>query len=175
MRGRRAKRQRLHASPRHDLTRRAAGGGALPAGRARRGGEPAGPRARLDAPAPRSPHVRCPALRCIALSRADVACCRGRAHVRTGPYLEIFELLLERGADASILSYEGWEDLRSGRLGMPQSVFDVATDAGLGWKPGRVRRLLRALVDKHAAVPKKRPFRYAFQHVSYVGHHKTMR
>ena len=42
---------------------------------------------------------------------------------------------------------------------MPQSVFDVATDAGLGWKPGRLRRLLRALVDKHAAVPKKRVFR----------------
>jgi hypothetical protein len=100
-------------------------------------------------------------VRCIALL-ADVAHWHGRAHVRTGPYLEIFELLLSHGADATILSYEGWEDLRVGRLGMPQSVFDVATDAGLGWKPGRVRRLLRALVDKHAAVPKKRLFRCVF-------------
>ena len=82
-----------------------------------------------------------------------------RAHSREGPYLRVFEELLERGADASILSYEGWEDVRTGRLGMPQSVFDVATDAGLGWKPGRLRRLLRALVDKHATVPKKRVFR----------------
>ena len=86
---------------------------------------------------------------------------RRRAHSRAGPYLRVFELLLERGADATILPYEGWEDVRTGRLGVPQSVIDVATDAGLGWKPGRLRRLLRALVDKHAAVPKKRVFRCA--------------
>ncbi len=49
---------------------------------------------------------------------------------------------------------------------MPQSVFDVATDAGLGWKPGRLRRMLRALVAKHADVPKKRVFRRAHSAVS---------
>jgi hypothetical protein len=84
-----------------------------------------------------------------------------RAHSRVAPYLEIFELLLQHGADASVLSYEGWEDLRCGWFGMPQSAFDVATDAGLGWKPGRLRRVLKALVAKHAAVPKKRVFRCA--------------
>ena len=85
--------------------------------------------------------------------------CARMAHSRAEPYLEIFELLLRHGADASILTYECWEDPRSGRFGAPQSVFDVATDAGLGWKPGRLRRTLRALVDKHAAVPKQRVFR----------------
>ena len=51
--------------------------------------------------------------------------------------------------------------MRAGRVGVPQSVFDVATDAGLGWKPGRLRRLLKELVAKHAAVPKAKAFRCA--------------
>lgn len=74
----------------------------------------------------------------------------------------MFELLLQHGADPSVLTYEGWEDVRSGSLvGPPQSVFDVCTDAGLGWKPGRLRRYLKALVAKHAGVPKRRVFRCA--------------
>ncbi len=116
----------------------------------------------MDAPAPRRTHVRflCSRSHASAL-RTHAGVSPRRAHARGSPYLEIFELLLEAGADASILSYEGWEDVRSGRFGMPQSVFDVATDAGLGWKPGRLRRVLKGLVAKHAAVPKKRLFRCA--------------
>ena len=85
-----------------------------------------------------------------------------RAHCRDLPYLEIFEELLRRGGDASLLTYEGWDDVRGGcgRVGVPQSVYDVATDAGLGWKPGRLRATLRALVARHASVAKARPFRY---------------
>jgi hypothetical protein len=31
-----------------------------------------------------------------------------RAHSRSEKYLEVFEYLLQQGADASILTYEGW-------------------------------------------------------------------
>ena len=55
----------------------------------------------------------------------------------------------------------GAQDICTGRLGVPQSVFDVATEAGLGWRPGRLRRMLRALVAKHADVPKRKVFRRA--------------
>ena len=118
----------------------------------------------MDAAAPLRAHVRATcALIPPSFRAADArAHTHGhRAHSRAEPYLEIFELLLSHGADATLLTYEGWEDVRAGRVGVPQSVFDVATDAGLGWKPGRLRRLLKALVAKHAAVPKAKAFRCA--------------
>ena len=31
-----------------------------------------------------------------------------RAHSREFPYLEVFEYLLQQGADPNILTYEGW-------------------------------------------------------------------
>jgi len=38
------------------------------------------------------------------------ACSRAchRAHSRAYPYLELFEYLLQQGADADLLTYEGW-------------------------------------------------------------------
>jgi hypothetical protein len=43
---------------------------------------------------------------CHVLTRAGDAV--RRAHSRAFPYLEVFEYLLQQGADASILTYEGW-------------------------------------------------------------------
>jgi len=86
--------------------------------------------------------------------------CARMAHSRSRPWLEVFEFLLSRGGDADILTYEGWEDGAAGKIGWPQSVFDVCADVGVGWQPGRLRRTLRALVDKHRAVPKQPVYRY---------------
>lgn len=59
-------------------------------------------------------------------------------------------------------------------MGMPQSIYDVCTDVGRGWKPGRVRRMLRALVKKYADVPKKRPFRCASLSADVpLSHHRS--
>ena len=51
------------------------------------------------------------------------------------------------------------QDLCLGPMGMPQSIYDVCTDVGRGWKPGRLRRMLRALVTKYQDVPKRPLFR----------------
>ena len=86
--------------------------------------------------------------------------CARLAHCRARPYLELFDYLLSVGADANILTYEGSDDGRAGRIGWPQSCFDLCADVGLGWRPGRLRRVLRALVKAHAGVPKPPAFRY---------------
>jgi hypothetical protein len=51
------------------------------------------------------------------------------------------------------------QDLCLGPMGMPQSIYDVCTDVGRGWKPERLRRMLRALVAKYQDVPKRPLFR----------------
>ncbi|KAK3285913.1 hypothetical protein CYMTET_6496 [Cymbomonas tetramitiformis] len=72
--------------------------------------------------------------------------CAHMAHVTEKPYLEIFEYLLQQGADANIVTDEGWEDpTKWGCLvGMPLSVYDVCVDKGRGWLPGEVRCELQA-------------------------------
>ena len=53
------------------------------------------------------------------------------------------------------------QDVCVGPMGMPQSIYDICTDVGRGWKPGRLRRMLRALVAKYQDVPKRPLFRCA--------------
>ena len=91
------------------------------------------------------------------------------AHSRKMPHLDVFQLLLKSGADASILTYEGWADGDAGNCGLPQSIYDVCTDKGLGWVPGRLRRTLRAFVHAHRDVPKRPIFRYTGHPVGPAG------
>lgn len=88
------------------------------------------------------------------------------AHFTCEPYMEIFEYLLSKGADPDILTYECWEDIVRGRVGIPQSIYDVCADKGRGWKPGRCRKILRSYVDKYKDVPKEPVYRYEGFHVA---------
>jgi hypothetical protein len=91
------------------------------------------------------------------------------AHSRTMPHLDVFQLLLRAGADASILTYECWNDGEAGLCGLPQSIYDVCTDKGLGWVPGRLRRTLRSFVHAHREVPKRPLYRYKGHPVGPAG------
>lgn len=71
-----------------------------------------------------------------------------RAHDTTRPYLELFDHLLENGADPNIEGDRG------------ETVLEAAVEKGRGWKKGEVRNLLAASIEQHSGVEKKRAYRY---------------
>lgn len=75
--------------------------------------------------------------------------------------LQIFEYLLQQGADPGIPSFPCPPDTALGEPGQELSVLDVAVHRGFSWDPGEVRAALRQLIDKHASVPKRPSFVYA--------------
>lgn len=84
------------------------------------------------------------------------------------PAAQVFEYLLQKGADASLKSFPG--PGHSPQLKTPEQlpqpplllsnadgelgVLEVATCKGFGWEPGALRAELARLVDKYADVPK---------------------
>ncbi|KAL4855434.1 hypothetical protein ACK3TF_003975 [Chlorella vulgaris] len=97
--------------------------------------------------------------------------CARMAHYKNAPYLELFEYLLQQGADPSILSYPSPDpDLYTvhGRAALPLqppshgplSYLDVAVEKGFLWEPGAVRAELARLVQKYETVPKKPKYLY---------------
>lgn len=64
--------------------------------------------------------------------------------------MQIFDFLLSRGADPSLLTYKGWDNIAHGTVGLPQSIYDICVDKGRGWHEGRVRNFLRVRKESHA-------------------------
>lgn len=100
--------------------------------------------------------------------------CARMAHYKNAPYLQLFEYLLQQGADPSLQSdpapppaadmYNPYETVAAAISGEephgPLSFLDVAAEKGYLWEPGAVRAELARLVERYAAVPKKPAYRY---------------
>ncbi|KAL4452734.1 hypothetical protein ABPG75_008396 [Micractinium tetrahymenae] len=92
------------------------------------------------------------------------------AHYQDRPHMELFEYLLQKGADASILSFPprkatGPPGLLSDpeavapillvpELRGPKGPLEVAANKGFGWEVGAVRAKLAELIERYRAVPK---------------------
>ena len=74
--------------------------------------------------------------------------CARLAHVTQPPYMEIFEYLLQKGADPSIRTFQtseppgGAADVGTAERGL-QTVLDVCVEKGRGWRTGQVRSTLQ--------------------------------
>ena len=86
--------------------------------------------------------------------------CAQRVHDRSKPFLEMYELLLQHGADPEILTDECCDDGVRGGISAPKCVYDLCVRRGKGWKEGRVAAVLRELEEKYKDVPKKLSQRY---------------
>ena len=86
--------------------------------------------------------------------------------------MQIFEYLLQQGADPSIRGqplaaatppFQAAEIQREQQRQQQQlvSVLDVAAEKGFGWEAGAVRAVLQRLIGEHAAVPKKAAVTYS--------------
>lgn len=73
--------------------------------------------------------------------------CARVAHYKHRPFLEIFEFLLQHGADPDILSFPDKGKGNTKRL----TVLDVVVEQGYGWEKGEVRDRLSALVLKYGS------------------------
>lgn len=92
------------------------------------------------------------------------------AHYKDRQRMEVFEYLLQKGADASILSFPpptttglpGWMSnpkafapiLLVPELQGPKGPLDVAANKGFGWEVGAVRAKLAELIERYHDVPK---------------------
>ena len=85
--------------------------------------------------------------------------CARMVHYRHAPYMEIFEYLLQRGADPNIKSRSspGYSELGYPQVSTP---LDLVVKKGFEWNVGEVREKLAALISKYAHVPKAPAWEY---------------
>ncbi|KAK9808893.1 hypothetical protein WJX72_005921 [[Myrmecia] bisecta] len=86
--------------------------------------------------------------------------CARMVHHTNAPYLQIFEYLLQQGADPNLLAQAGAIEPGTGEAGPAQHVLQVAAEKGRGWHPGQVRALLADLIEKYKDVAKRPAYVY---------------
>eukprot|EP00884_Botryococcus_braunii_P004606 jgi/Botrbrau1/14146/Bobra.182_3s0087.1 len=87
--------------------------------------------------------------------------CAYMAHHPEAPYLALFEYLLQKGADPSILTTQGHKKLATGETGPQLSVLDLVVDEARGRPSGELKAQLEALIEKYKDVPKRPAFTYS--------------
>lgn len=104
-------------------------------------------------------------------------------NLHSSPLVQVFEYLLQKGADAAIQSFPGPGP--SPELKAPQQLpqpplllsntdgelglLDVATHKGFGWEPGAVRAELTRLIEQYKDAPKAPPTVYYGPHLGERG------